>query len=332
MAMPSAGTGASAELPGDDSADIVTIDPEIAAALAQAPAQTRLDGRTLEQARRAREVFYARLARSDAVERSDHDVGDERRLMVRVHRPRGIEGPLPCAFSMHGGGYCIGSYEMDDLRFDALCQRIPCIGVSVEYRLAPETPYPGPLDDCYAGLQWTFEHAAALGIDANRVGVIGTSAGGGLAAALALLARDRGELPLSFQLLECPMIDDRQVTSSSQRPDLPIWSREENAFGWRSYLGERYGGDVPGYAAVARATDLAGLPPSMVIVGAADGFQDEDIEYAQRLNRSGVPCELHVLAGVPHGIQAFAHSNAHRRWAELVASWLRRQIASDASR
>src|SRR5690606_986683 len=116
-------------------------------------------------------------------------------------------------------------------------------GVSIEYRLAPETTYPGPLDDCYAGLKWTFDNAADLGIDPNHIGIGGVSAGGGLAAALALLARDRGEVPIRFQLLECPMIDDRQTTSSSGRDGMIIWSRESNTYGWRSYLGDLYGTD-----------------------------------------------------------------------------------------
>src|SRR5689334_12310792 len=118
---------------------------------------------------------------------------------------------------MHGGGYVIGSNVMDDQFFDALCPQLDFVGVSVDYRLAPETPYPGPLDDCYRGLRWTFEHADELGIDPGRIGVMGVSAGGGLAAALALLARDRGELPVAFQLLDSPMLDDRQITRSSRR-------------------------------------------------------------------------------------------------------------------
>ena len=251
-------------------------------------------------------------------------------MVVRVHRPVGSEGPLPCVFSMHGGGYVIGSYEMDDVRFDDLCPRVPCVGVAVDYRLAPETPYPGPLDDCYAGLRWTFEHADELGIDAERIGIVGTSAGGGLAAALALLARDRAEVRLAFQLLECPMLDDRQITPSSRRDGLPIWTREENELGWRAYLGERYGADVEPYAAAARCGDLTGLPPTLVIVGTADGFLDEDVEYASRLNRAGVPTDLHVLAGVPHGIQSFARSAARRRWAGLVESWLQSQVGTTA--
>jgi acetyl esterase/lipase len=202
--------------------------------------------------------------------------------------------------------------------------------VSVEYRLAPETPYPGPLEDCYAGLRWTFEHAEELGIQPERIGVTGSSAGGGLAAALALLARDRGELAPAFVLLECPMIDDRQITSSSRRHGLPVWSREANEFGWRAYLGERYGGDVPAYAAPARATDLTGLPPTMVIVGTADGFLDESIDYALRLNHAGVPTDLHVLAGAPHGIRSFARSEITRRWLASISEWLQRRLVDPA--
>jgi acetyl esterase/lipase len=198
--------------------------------------------------------------------------------------------------------------------------------VSVEYRLAPETAYPGPLDDCYAGLRWTLEHAEELGIAPDRIGISGVSAGGGLAAALALLARDRAEVPVAFQLLECPMIDDRQTTSSSQLDGLPIWSREANEFGWRSYLGDLYGGDVPAYAAAAHATDLSGLPPALVIVGGADGFRDEDIEYALRLNQAGVPTELHVLPGAPHGVQMFTDSVVARRWNRMVTEWLEQRL------
>jgi acetyl esterase/lipase len=176
-------------------------------------------------------------------------------------------------------------------------------------------------------LKWTYEHAAELGIDASRIGIAGVSAGGGLAAALALLARDRGEVPLHFQLLECPMIDDRQSTASSLRDGMIIWSRESNEYGWRSYLGPLYGtADIPAYAAAARATDLTGLPPAMVIVGGADGFRDEDIVYALRLGEAGVSTELHVLPGAPHGVQAFAGTDIARRWSTYVKDWLRRAL------
>jgi acetyl esterase/lipase len=261
---------------------------------------------------------------SDDVERTDHVVSDDPRVVVRVHRAKNAgSAKLPGVYSIHGGGYVLGSYDMDDARFDRWCPSMGCVGVSVEYRLAPETPYPGPIEDCYVGLRWMFEHADDIGVDAATIGVAGISAGGGLAAALALLARDRAEFPLAFQLLECPMLDDRQVTSSSRLDGLPIWSRESNEFGWRSYLGDLYGSDdVPPYAAPARAVDLAGLPPALVIVGGADGFRDEDVEYATRLNQAGVPTELHVLPGGPHGVQMFPNCSVARRWAQIVNEWV----------
>ncbi|CAB4763511.1 MAG: alpha/beta hydrolase fold domain-containing protein [Actinobacteria bacterium] len=265
---------------------------------------------------------------SDAVERTDHVVSTDPHVVVRVHRPRNVEGLLPLVYSVHGGGFVFGSRSMDDAKFDRWCPRFGCVGVSVEYRLAPETPYPGPLEDCYAGLLWTWEHREELGIDASTVIIAGVSAGGGLAAGLALLARDRGEVPVTHQLLECPMIDDRQVTSSSQLDGLPVWSRDSNTFGWRAYLGDLYGTDaIPGYAAPTRADDLVGLPPGMVIVGGADGFRDEDIAYALRLNQSGVPTELHVLPGAPHGVQMFAGTAVAELWATLVEQWLARVLS-----
>ena len=263
------------------------------------------------------------------VERRDHDVSDDPHVFVRVHRPVDATGALPCLFHIHGGGYVLGSLDMDDDRFGRHCTELGMVGVSVEHRLAPETPYPGPLHDCYAALLWTHEHAGDLGIDVSRIGIGGISAGGGLAAGLALLARDRGEVPVAFQMLECPMIDDRQTTSSSQLDGLPIWSRESNEFGWRSYLGELYGTEaIPAHAAPARADDLSGLPPTLVIVGGADGFRDEDITYALRLGQAGVSTELHVLPGAPHGVQMFAESTLARRWNALVTEWLRLQLTA----
>jgi acetyl esterase/lipase len=259
---------------------------------------------------------------------TDHLVPGDPPVPVRVHRPQGLDGPLPCLYSMHGGGYVIGSYDIDGFMLDDLCPRLGIVGVSVEYRLAPETPYPGPLEDCYRGLQWTVDHAEELGVDPARIGVTGLSAGGGLAAALALLARDRGELQLAFQLLDCPMLDDRQATRSSQRDGLPVWSRRSNEFGWRSYLGARYGADdVPYTAAPARATDLSGLPPAFVSVGSIDGFLDEDVDYALRLNHAGVPCELHVYPGAPHGYQIAVDAPLTVQSRRDVEGWLQRQMA-----
>jgi acetyl esterase/lipase len=222
----------------------------------------------------------------------------------------------------------IGSNVMEDPLFDVLCPRLDVVGVSVEYRLAPETPYPGPLEDCYQGLRWTHEHAAELGIDPDRIGVRGVSAGGGLAAALALLARDRGEVPVAFQLLDSPMLDDRQRTASSRQDGLPVWSRGSNTFGWRSYLGELYGrDDVPATAAPARADDLSGLPPAFVSVGAVDGFRDEDVDYALRLNQAGVPAELHVYPGACHGFNLLApDAPVSKQCNRDAEEWLRGQL------
>src|SRR5262249_18694820 len=174
---------------------------------------------------------------SDRVDRRDYVVSETPRVVVRVHRPKEVAGALPCVYSIHGGGYILGNYEMDDAKFDVWCQKFGLVGVSVENRLAPETPYPGPLEACYARLQWTYDHALEIGVDRNQIGITGVSAGGGLCAGLALLARDRGDVPVHFQLLDCPMLDDRQETASSQLEELVVWSKASNAFGWRSYLG-----------------------------------------------------------------------------------------------
>jgi acetyl esterase/lipase len=261
------------------------------------------------------------------VVRTDHAIAEADGLVVRVHRPVDAVGDLPCVYWMHGGGLVMGTYVTDDLRFDRWCPRHNCVGVSVEYRLAPETPYPGPIEDCYAGLRWVYDHADELGVDRNRIGIGGPSAGGGLAAGLGLLARDRGEVPLIFQLLIYPMIDDRQITRSSQWMD-PIWPPAANAYGWRSYLGDRVAGpDVPIYAAAARAEDLSGLPPTLVVVGALDGFSDEDIDYAVRLRHAGVPVELHVYPGMPHGFDALLPGlPLSRRAGRDTGEWLAKTL------
>jgi acetyl esterase/lipase len=168
-----------------------------------------------------------------------------------------------------------------------------------------------------------FDHAGELGVDRSRIGISGTSAGGGLAAALALLARDRGQLPVAFQVLAYPMLDDRQTTRSSAW-EVPIWSPTDNTFGWRAYLGRLYGrDDTPYLAAPARATDLSGLPPTLLYVGTVDGFCDEDVLYATQLYQAGVPTELHVYPGAPHGFDGFAPgAEVSRRCQRDTMEWL----------
>ena len=265
---------------------------------------------------------------TDEVERIDRVIRDDPQLSVRISTKKGSTSTnRPCVYSIHGGGYVGGSNELDDTLLDRLCRKTDCVGISVEYRLAPEHPYPAPIEDCYAGLAWVFTNAVSLGIDPTRIGIHGVSAGGGLAAALALMVRDRGEFYIAYQALDCPMLDDRQITASSQAEKLYTWTKESNAFGWRSYLGDLYGrDDVPYLAAPARAENLSGLPPSFIGVGGADGFRDEDIKYALRLGECGVPCELHVYPGAPHAAVLFPMIDICARYIRDKEHWLASQI------
>jgi acetyl esterase/lipase len=298
------------------------LDPEVAAVASLVPFAD-LNQEILATLRGA---FAMEAPASAVVTRTNVEVPGDPAVPLRVHRANGAEGVLPCVYSIHGGGYVLGSNTMDDPQLEQWCPKLGIVGVSVDYRLAPETPYPGPLEDCYRGLVWTHEHADELGIDPERIGVMGVSAGGGLAAALAILARDRGEVQVAFQLLDSPMLDDRQTTASSRQDDLAVWSRGSNTFGWQSYLGARYGSDdIPATAAPARATDLSGLPPALVSVGAVDGFRDEDVEYARRLNQAGVPTELHVYPGACHGFTMLApHAAVTQQCLRNMEDWLRR--------
>lgn len=307
------------------------IDPEIEAFLAAMPAiDLTLSHERLETVRSMMNASLDLVPLSDAVERRDVMVpgapGDPD-VPLRIHRPKGVKSGAPCFFSIHGGGYVLGSHRMDDARLDRWCQALGCIGVSVDYRLAPETPYPGPLEDCYAGVKWVFHNADELGIDPTRTGIGGASAGGGLAAALALLIRQRKEFAIAFQLLIYPMIDDRGVTTTSSWDTL-VWTSQANNFAWRAYLGDLYGTEtIPETAAPARAKTLSGLPPAFVMVGAADGFCDEDIHYAQRLNHDGVPTEFHLYPGAPHGFDGMMPTTSVAQMAQRDAlSWVGRQM------
>ena len=225
-------------------------------------------------------------------------------VRVRIHRPAHQSTTLPCFYHIHGGGMIFGTIDGEDPAMAAWVEDIDCVVVSVDYRLAPETPHPGLVHDCYAGLRWTVDNAAELHIDPTRIAVGGESAGGGLAAATCLLARDRGGPEVGFQYLIYPMLDDRNVTPSSREfaDGWPGWPRELNVVAWEAVLGGQVGSDeVSPYAAPARATDLANLPPVYIDVGNLEVFRDEDIEFANRLMQAGVPVELHVYPGVFHG-------------------------------
>jgi acetyl esterase/lipase len=212
---------------------------------------------------------------------------------VRLHRPVGVSQPTPALLWIHGGGYVIGSAQQDDKLCHRFTRELGITVAAVDYRLAPEHPYPAPLEDCYSALTWL---AALPAVDAARVAIGGASAGGGLAAALALLARDRGEVTPTLQLLAYPMLDDR---SGAAPKDLNyrLWGPKSNQFGWAAYLGNA----DPQIAVPARRDDLSGLPPAWIGVGTQDLFHDEDLAYAERLTAAGVPCHLEVVPGAFHG-------------------------------
>jgi acetyl esterase/lipase len=229
-------------------------------------------------------------------------------VKIRIYRPEKPAGLLPALLWIHGGGYVLGDIEQEDFTTKQLSLAGECLVVSVEYRLAPENPFPAPLDDCYTALKWLSSHTRELKVDSSRIAIGGASAGGGLAAGLAILARDRAELKIMFQLLVYPMINDCNTAPASESlPDSLFWTRENNLMGWRAYLGCQPGSkEISCYAAASRATKLEGLPPAYITVGDIDLFALEDIDYARRLIQSGVSTELHVYPGGCHAFDMMA--------------------------
>lgn len=241
---------------------------------------------------------------------------------VRVlhYDPPGAAQNRPAVLEIHGGGYVLGTADMSDMANRAMAARLGCVVVSVDYRLAPETPWPGSLEDNYAALKWLSANAAELGVDPKRIAVMGGSAGGGHAAALALHARNQGGPEICFQLIDFPMLDDRTCVDPEPHPYAGefVWTPEHNQFGWRSLLGKEPGGDdVHETAAPARAKDLSGLPPAFISIGSLDLFLDESLEYTRRLARAGVPVELHVVPGAYHGFGIAADSPQAKQAVEL---------------
>ena len=260
------------------------------------------------------------------VSRSEHAPD----VPVRVYAPASRDGTVAAILYIHGGGFTVGSVDMEHFNAVRLANELGVVVVSVEYRLAPEDPYPAALDDCYAALEWLHEEAAGLRVDPARVAVVGNSAGGGLAAGLALLARDRGGPPICFQFLGIPELDDRLETPSMQAfVDTPMWSRPSADASWRAYLGDRYGGEVPPYAAPARATDLAGLPPAYVSTMEYDPLRDEGILYALRMLQAGVNVEIHSFPGTFHGSTAITTAAVTQRQLQEMVLVLRRALCAD---
>lgn len=238
-------------------------------------------------------------------------------LELRAYRPRGLPEPAAAVYWIHGGGTVLGQADMNDPYCANIAAALGVLVTSVEYRRAPEHPFPIPLEDCYAGFKWLALSGAEFSIDRDRIAVAGISAGGLLSAGLSLLARDRGEFLPCLQLLNAPMLDDRAGTRSSHAVlDPRTWDRDSNLAAWNAYLEGNAGGEgISPYAAPARAAELAGLPPAYVNVGDLDGLLDEDIAYAQAMSHAGVPVELHVYPGAYHGSAiSIPDAALSRRW------------------
>jgi acetyl esterase/lipase len=229
-------------------------------------------------------------------------------VAVRLYRPKDAGSALPVVVWMHPGGWVLGSIELEDIMAREVAKNVGCAVVSVEYRLAPEHPYPAPLEDCYAVLKWVASDGKKHGIDARRIAVGGSSAGANLAAGVALLARDRGEVSLSFQMLIYPALNDRNIAQVGPNvAENLFWSRENMLMSWQAYLENRQAtADVPIYAAPTRARDLSRLPPAFIAVGGLDMFLEECLDYAARLTVAGVNTEVHVYPGAFHAFDAFA--------------------------
>ncbi|WP_432826848.1 alpha/beta hydrolase [Dactylosporangium sp. CA-092794] len=301
-------------------------DPELSELLAEMPLNAELNPELLAQLRQ-----YPSPPFAFAGERREVTVpaADGTPIPLTVFSPADPTPGAPCVYWMHGGGMVMGDrFAQIDIPLEWL-ERFGAVVVTVDYRLAPESGGTTLVDDCYRGLLWTAEHAAELGIDPARIVVAGASAGGGLAAGVTLLARDRGTPAVAAQVLIYPMLDHRNDTTSSRQfsgtPD--TWTREMNDFGWRSVLGGLDGAPVPGHVSPAVAEDLSGLPATYIDAGTAEVFRDEDVAYATRIWAAGGQAELHVWAGGFHGFDALypqARLSAEARRAR--GDWLARAL------
>ncbi|WP_067650600.1 alpha/beta hydrolase [Nocardia harenae] len=302
-----------------------TLDPELAAAVTMMPPfdfAHPVTARVTLDEMRAPELAELSMDGVSLRELAAPGIGDAPDVGIRLFTPEESgEGPLPVLLWIHGGGFVVGTAQGDDPFCVDVARQLRIAVASVDYRLAPETPFPGPHDDCWAALTYLRAAAAELGIDPERIAVGGQSAGGGLAASIVLRARDEGA-PVAFQLLEIPELDDRLETVSMRTfVDTPVWHRPNAILSWQFYLGESYAGpsdpDVSPYAAPARVTDLAGLPPTYLCTMELDPLRDEGIDYAQRMMQAGVSVELHSFPGTFHGSTLIGAEVSKRSQREL---------------
>jgi len=262
----------------------------------------------LEAMRAGMEQFAQPLTSTEAIHISNETIKgiDDNDIRVRIYKPAQQNSLLPVLLWIHGGGYIIGSIDDNDDLCVQIVEAAQCVVVSVDYRLAPEHPYPAPLEDCYSALKWIADHASDLQVDVNKIGVAGASAGGGLTAGLTLLARDRAYPSICFQMPLYPMIDDRNNTpSANEIKEGMIWNQQTNEFGWTCYLGDLHGqANVPIYATPARAEDYSNLPYTYTCVGQLDPFRDETLSYVTKLAQAGVDVEFHLYPGAYHGFES----------------------------
>jgi acetyl esterase/lipase len=253
-------------------------------------------------------------------------------VRVYVINAGNAERPRGAVLYIHGGGFVLGSAKSQIRKLQARALELDCVIVAVEYRLAPETRFPGSLEDNYAAFKWLYDSAAELGVDPSRIAVMGESAGGGHAAMLAIAARDRGEARLAFQALIYPMLDDRTGSTRAvpQHVGVLVWTPDRNRFGWSALLGEPAGSRKVPYGSVpARVENLRGLPPTFIGVGSIDLFVREDIEYAERLIEVGVPTQLLVVPGAFHGFDGSApQAMISRQFTAAVNSALKRALGT----
>ncbi|MET0134464.1 MAG: alpha/beta hydrolase [Kibdelosporangium sp.] len=310
------------------------IDPELRALTADMPLMTQLNPEIVAQLRQIPQTPVETFLEGRAVDRREITIPgpDGARIPLSIFSPAGADRATtaPCVYWIHGGGMVMGDrFGNIDIPLEWLAL-FGAVVISVDYRLAPEVTGTTLVDDCYQGLLWIAENAGDLGIDPARIVVAGASAGGGLAAGVTLMARDRGTVPIAAQVLICPMLDHRNITTSSrQYAGTPgVWTREMNEFGWRSVLGDRTGEEVPGYVSPSVADDLSGLPTTYIDAGTAEVFRDEDVDYATRIWAAGGQAELHIWAGGFHAFDALypqaqvsaAARRARNDWLDRVLS------------
>lgn len=283
------------------------LDPQLVTAVSKLPI---LDLTDLEAVRAKR--IYGYISKSNPA--SSHldywtpNKNNSPSVMLRIFKPSNTNNVLPCLYWIQGGGYVVTSPDLDDQFCEEIAIKHQCAVASVDWRRAPEHRFPAALQDCYTGLAWVVDNASQLQIDPNRIVVGGRSSGGGSAASLALLVRDRGEFEITHQFLISPMLDDTNSTPSSFMVTEPqLWNRTNNEIAWHSYLGDVYGTkEVSPYAAPTRMDNLSGVAPATVMTGELDLFVDEDIIYANRLMQSNVSTELHIYRGAPHDFDYLA--------------------------